>query len=167
MRSKLRQTFRIAFVLIIATTAAWRTPLAAPQGTPEPQRFKIPRRVVPGFLEPRQDSAKVALGERLFLETRFAQYFFERCQGDVNIDVKEGGSVVATTVTTGQPLPGPFRGFSINCRSCHLVNEQFAGGHGNRTYADYARRSPLPAREDGRRFTVRNSPAMVNSTIPR
>ena len=32
-----------------------------------PRRFKIPRAVVPGFLEPRQDPATVAIGERLFL----------------------------------------------------------------------------------------------------
>lgn len=144
-----------------------RSASAAEQGTPEPRRFKIPRSVVPGFLEPRQDSAKVALGERLFLETRFAQYFFARCNGDANSVLREGDPVVATIATTGQSLPGPFRGFSINCRSCHLVNEQFAGRHGNRTYADYARRSPMPAREDGRKLTVRNSPAMVNATIPR
>jgi len=130
-------------------------------------RFKIPRRSVPGFLEPRLDSAKVAIGERLFLETRFAQFFFARSKGDANAVLTEADQVVATTVTTGESLPGPFRGFSINCRSCHLVAEQFAAGHGNRTYADYARRSSVPSRPDGRKFTVRNSPAMVNATIPR
>jgi cytochrome c peroxidase len=109
----------------------------------------------------------VAVGERLFLETRFAQYFFAHSKGDANAVLAEGDPVVTTTVTTGQALPGPFRAFAINCRSCHLVGEQFADGRGNRTYADYARRSPVPARADGRRFTVRNSPAMVNATIPR
>jgi len=130
-------------------------------------RFKIPRRSVPGFLAPRLDSAKVAIGERLFLETRFAQFFFAHSKGDANALLTEGDPVVATTTTTEKSLPGPFRGFSINCRSCHLVAEQFAGGYGNRTYADYAPRSPVPSRPDGRKFTVRNSPAMVNATIPR
>jgi cytochrome c len=28
------------------------------------------------------------------------------------------------TTTTGDPLPGPFAGASMNCRSCHLVDER-------------------------------------------
>lgn len=131
------------------------------------RRLKIPRPVVPGFPEPRQDPAKVAVGERLFLETRFSQYFFAHSGGDANAVLTNGDPVVASSVTTNRPLPGPFAGYAINCRSCHLVNEHAARGYGNRTYADYARRSPMPLREDGKRFTVRNSPAMVNATIPR
>ena len=50
------------------------------------------------------------------------------------------------------PLPGPFQGQSMNCRSCHLVDELAASrGGGVRTYADFARRSPVPERGDGRR----------------
>ena len=30
------------------------------------------------------DPAEVAIGERLFLETRFAQFFFSRANGDAN-----------------------------------------------------------------------------------
>ena len=36
-----------------------------------------------------------------------------------------------------------------------------------RTYADFARRSPIPARADGKTHTPRNSPALVNSTVDR
>ena len=36
-----------------------------------------------------------------------------------------------------------------------------------RTYADFARRSPIPARADGKTHTPRNSPALVNSTVAR
>jgi hypothetical protein len=36
-----------------------------------------------------------------------------------------------------------------------------------RSYADFARRSPLPAREDGRASAPRNSPALVNASLPR
>jgi len=132
-----------------------------------PRRFKIPRAVVPGFPEPRQDPATVAIGERLFLETRFSQYFFARSAGDANAVLPAGDSVVETTVTTNRPLPGPFAGNGINCRACHLVAEHREAGWGNRTYADYARRSPVPPREDGAKFTVRNTPPMVNSTAPR
>ncbi len=131
------------------------------------RRFKIPRAVVPGFLEPRQDPATVAIGERLFLETRFSQYFFAHSGGDANATLTTGDAVVDTTATTNRPLPGPFAGHAINCRACHLVNEHREAGFGNRTYADYSRRSPVPARSDGQKFTVRNTPPMVNATAPR
>ncbi len=130
-------------------------------------RFKIPKTVVAGFRVPRPDPAKVAIGERLFLETRFSQFFFANSRGDANTNLPSGDPVVATTVTTGRPLPGPFAGFAINCRACHLVNEHFAAGLGNRTYADFARRSPVPARGDGKTLTPRNSPPIVNATVPR
>lgn len=130
-------------------------------------RFKIPRAVVEGFPPPRLDLAKVAVGERLFLETRFSQFFNSRAKGDVNATLSESDPVVAQTSTTSESLPGPFAGFAINCRACHLVNEHFARGQGNRTYADFARRPPVPERSDGRTYAARNSPALVNSSIPR
>ena len=107
------------------------------------------------------------LGERLFLETRFAQFYFAHSGGDANHRLAAGDPVVARTATLGDELPGRFAGMSINCRACHLVAEHAPEGKGNRTYADYARRTPIPARDDGKSVTVRNSPAMVNATIPR
>src|SRR6266699_5713965 len=87
------------------------------------RRFKIPKAVVAGFRIPRPDPAKVAIGERLFLETRFSQYYFANSRGDANTNLPSGDGVVATTITTDRPLPGPFAGFAMNCRACHLVNE--------------------------------------------
>jgi hypothetical protein len=56
----------------------------------------------------------------------------------------------------------------MNCRSCHFVDEQLeTTNYGMRTYTDFARRSPMPAREDGRTVTVRNSPPLVNASVPR
>jgi cytochrome c peroxidase len=124
---------------------------------------------VPGRLAAQEESdpAEVAIGERLFLETRFAE-FFARHATDVNFPLAAGDPVVATTETTGAPLPGPFAGSSINCRSCHLVDEQLGvPGGGMRSYTDFARRSPVPAREDGRASAVRNSPPLVNASLPR
>src|SRR5262245_7832485 len=97
------------------------------------------------------DPADITIGERLFLETRFAQFFAANAT-DLNAPLPDGGDpVVETTETTGDPLAGPFAGLAINCRSCHLVDEQlvidplglpdFSEG-GMRTYADFARRSP-------------------------
>jgi cytochrome c peroxidase len=114
------------------------------------------------------DPPEVVLGERLFLETRFAQFFFASAGGDVNAPLSAGDPTVETTVTPGRPLPGPFAGGSMNCRACHLVDEHgTTAGAGNRTYADFARRSPVPAREDGRTVTPRNAPPLVNATLPR
>jgi hypothetical protein len=56
----------------------------------------------------------------------------------------------------------------MNCRSCHLVDEheETAGG-GMRSYADFARRSPIPDRGDGRVTTPRNSQPLVNAFLKR
>ncbi len=114
------------------------------------------------------DPAEVAIGERLFLETRFAQFFFANSSGNANAVLATGDPTMDFTATTSNPLPGPFAGTSMNCRSCHLVDEQkgITGG-GNRTYADFARRSPLPPRADGKLTTPRNSPPLVNASLSR
>src|SRR5277367_5311725 len=79
------------------------------------------------------DSANAAanMGELLFLETRFAQFFFTSCNGDVNaivpnitnsdytggeiikagdtnVVLKSGDPVMAALQTISGPLPGPF-----------------------------------------------------------
>lgn len=113
------------------------------------------------------DPPEVAIGERLFLETRFAQYFAANAV-DVNTPLARGDATLDTTRTPTGHLDGPFAGQSINCRACHLVDEQRdVRGGGMRTYADFARRSPIPARADGRTTAVRNSPALVNASLPR
>jgi cytochrome c peroxidase len=70
--------------------------------------------------------------------------------------------------TTGAPLPGPYAGRSISCAACHLSDE-LAGvaGGGVRAHCDFARRSPLPARDDGRDATSRNTPALLDAALPR
>ena len=75
------------------------------------------------------------------------------------------GPVMDKTVTLNVVAPGPFPGQSMNCRACHLVDEQREGGLGNRTYSDFATRSPIPDRGDGRKFTPRNSPPLVNASM--
>jgi hypothetical protein len=116
------------------------------------------------------DPPEQTIGERLFLETRFAQFFnaFLHSGGQVNASLPAGDPVMAQTVTTASPLSGPFAGQSMNCRACHLVDEHVGTpGGGMRTYADFARRSPVPARADGKTQTSRNSPPLVNASLPR
>jgi cytochrome c peroxidase len=113
------------------------------------------------------DPPEVAVGERLFLETRFAQFFASHMTG-VNAPLAVGDPVMEKTLTRGAPLDGPFAGQSMNCRACHLVDEQLGvPGGGMRTYGDFARRSPIPARDDGRLSTPRNSPPLVNASLAR
>jgi len=109
------------------------------------------------------------IGEALFLDTRFSEYFAANMTG-VNDPLPVGDPVVATVqnVNTG-PMPGPFAGQSINCRSCHFVTE-FEGvqGAGNRTYADFTTRSPIPRKTAaGFDHTPRNAMQMVDSMTSR
>lgn len=118
------------------------------------------------------DPPEVTNGERLFLETRFAQFFkaYLDAGGRVNTPMPAGDPVMTLTETTipGQGLPGPFAGLSMNCRACHLVDEHVGTpGGGMRTYGDFARRSPIPARADGHASAPRNSPPLVNASLAR
>src|SRR5262245_48455545 len=60
------------------------------------------------------DPPEVTVGERLFLETRFAQLASVQLQTDVNGTLPHRDPALDETMTTGDPLPGPFRGASMN-----------------------------------------------------
>ncbi len=103
------------------------------------------------------------LGERLFLDTRFSQYFATHMTG-VNDGLSVGDPIMEEVQTTTGTLPGPFAGQSMNCRYCHFVTEfQNVSGAGNRTYADFTSHSPIPRLMNGFDHTPRNSVQMVGS----
>ena len=117
--------------------------------------------------------AQADVGERLFVETRFSQFFKTHLPsgGNVNDPLPAGDPVVATVLLPGGNPSGvasPFAGMSMNCRSCHFVDE-FVGvsGGGMRTYTDFATRSPIPSRPDGKLTAPRNSPPLVNASLDR
>ena len=115
--------------------------------------------------------AEQPLGERLFMETRFAQAFkaFLDAGGDIN-DPNVGDPVVDSVETMGAPITdeSPFKGMSMNCRSCHFVDDLLtAPGVDMRTYTDFARRSPIPDCGDGKTHAPRNSPPLVNASLDR
>jgi len=90
------------------------------------------------------DPPEVTNGERLFLETRFAQFFkaYLDAGGKVNDLLPSGDPAMTVTSTThpGVGLPGPFAGLSMNCRACHLVDEHVGTVDGGmRTYGDFGR----------------------------
>ncbi len=125
-------------------------------------------------VEEEADPAEITNGERVFLETRFAHFFKVFLDGGktVNDPLTEGDPVLNKAVNwQAQPAEHPFKGLSMNCRSCHFVDElgveEPLQGYGMRTYSDFSRRSPMPAREDGKTVTVRNSPPLVNASLPR
>jgi cytochrome c peroxidase len=106
------------------------------------------------------------IGERLFLDTRFSQYFATHMTG-INAPLAVGDPVVATVSTPAGVLPGPFAGKAINCRSCHFVTEfQGVPKAGNRTYSDFVERSPLPRAMSGFTTTPRNAMQMVGTFQP-
>jgi len=123
-----------------------------------------------------------ALGDRLFREPRFAQYYAQRMAGNVNTPISVGDPVVAEVRTATGALSGPFRGLAMNCRHCHLgddflpaslfspknpkVNYPGQPLHG-RTYCDFEQRSRIPERTDRLTNTTRNTPTMVSLTLVR
>jgi cytochrome c peroxidase len=110
--------------------------------------------------------AEDSIGERLFLDTRFAEYFAANMIG-VNTPLATGDAVVAQVQMANGTMPGPFAGTSINCRSCHFVTEfQGVSGAGNRTYSDFTTRSPIPKPMGGFDHTPRNAMQMVGSLQP-
>jgi len=118
---------------------------------------------------PERDATPAAdsVGEALFLDTRFSEYFATHMTS-VNGPLATGDPVVDRVQTLNGPLPGPFAGQSINCRSCHFVTEfQGVQGGGNRTYADFTTRSPIPRPMSGFDHTPRNAMQMVGSFTPR
>jgi len=104
------------------------------------------------------DPAEIAIGERLFLETRFAQAYYA--------NPGKADPALQYTLTMDEPLQGPFVGKTMNCRACHMVDEhQTISTAGMRTYADFSHNSPIPDRKDGQRFTPRNSMSLVNINV--
>jgi len=123
------------------------------------------------------DPPEVLLGERLFLESRFSQFFSQNIsdQNDINSELIKGDPALNKTVRFfGLPpyqipfIDGPYKGKSFNCRSCHLVDEHLEQSElGMRSYTDFASRSPLPTRDDGMTVTTRNSPTLVDTSLSR
>ncbi len=118
---------------------------------------------------PKGNTPEALLGERLFFETRFAQFFAVHGARDVNQPLADGDPTVKTVLNprAGVPYPGPFAGKAVNCRSCHFVEEfsKYIAGS-QRSYADFTAKSPLPDRGDGRTTTPRNARSLVDAVVP-
>ncbi|HEX7673682.1 MAG TPA: hypothetical protein VF412_05900 [Bdellovibrio sp.] len=111
------------------------------------------------------DSPLKLVGERLFRETRFSQFFYSHSRKSLNQVLSKGDPVVETLDTIAGKIQNPYRGQAISCAGCHFVEQatDIRGG-GSRAYTDFSRRSAIPNRGDGLFETPRNSPIMVGST---
>jgi cytochrome c peroxidase len=123
--------------------------------------------------DPIINPAEVQVGDRFFRETRFSQFFFNFLQGSstrtVNTPLRPPDPTVRFEQNAaGKPLPDPFRTQSMNCRNCHLGNDLLGvSPFDGRTYCDFASRSPIPPRSDGRTTTPRNAQPLVSVSIAR
>ena len=158
---------RIIFVFVLASFVSGELGPCLAQSQP-PTSVRTAKRKV----RRRNDTPETLLGERLFLETRFAQYFAAHSNGDVNRPLAQGDPVVAHVWNPRAAVsyPSPFAGTSRNCRSCHLINEfsssMFIDGT-NRAYCDFLQRSPIPYRGDGHTVNTRNTRNLVDDFTPR
>jgi hypothetical protein len=112
--------------------------------------------------------ADQALGERIFRDPRFSQWFATHATS-MNAFPSPGDPTVETAVDAlGPSMPGSLAGAAMACSLCHLVEQNsLPDGTRMRAYSDYARRSPIPDRGDGQATTPRNSPPMVDCLVPR
>ena len=114
------------------------------------------------------EAPEQVVGKRLFEEPRFSQWFAAHARGDANAPFGDGDPTVATLATPDGAIAGPFAGQAMSCRQCHLVGDAAAlPGGGSRAYGDFARRSPIPPRDDGRTTAPRNSPVLVGAGVAR
>jgi cytochrome c peroxidase len=125
--------------------------------------------MLPALAAAQPHETAVSLGERLFLETRFAEYFKSHSGGRINPPV---GEHPADPVLSRAPrgdgtwISGPTAGQTMSCASCHLVDQADSiPGGGPRAYSDFSIRSPIPLREDGLTHTPRNSPALIDILV--
>lgn len=104
--------------------------------------------------------ALVAMGERLFLEDRFSQFFFYESNGVVNSKLVRGSRDLDNIDIFGQSFPSPFAGSAKSCSSCHMV-DQALDDFGMRGYNEFSAQSKIPVRVDGLSHTPRNTPNLV------
>jgi len=104
-------------------------------------------------------------------QTGSQQYTYDRW-GNRTINPVSWGIGINTkqfdvnTVNNQLGVPGGQSGVMTYDAGGNLTHDTYTGA-GNRTYADFARRSLVPARDDGETVAPRNAPALVNASLPR
>ena len=108
------------------------------------------------------------MGERLFAEPRFAQFFQAHNNGKINGSLPASDlalDTIAVASADALVIKNPLAGQSMSCGSCHLGAEhkERAGlpVMGVNIFGDFSQRSPVSERNDGHRVTPRNAPPLV------
>jgi cytochrome c peroxidase len=129
-----------------------------------PSYVGVPPVVVP------KDSPESRIGERLFREPRFSQFFMKMSVGNVNARIAQGDPVLAKNRAHRRgEVDGPFANQAMSCVACHMVGDAQLARHGGmRGYADFAQRSPIPRLPgDPSISTPRNAPTLLDAFIER
>ena len=113
-------------------------------------------------------SAQATVGERLFAEPRFAQFFQTHCAGKVNAVLAAGDpslETIAASSVDGSVVKNQAPEKSLSCASCHFGavhgGEPGLPAKGTTLFGDFFARSPVSARSDQQLTTVRNTPPLV------
>lgn len=117
-----------------------------------------------------KDSPESRVGERLFREPRFSQYFVKMSGGNVNARLSQGDPILARVRANRRgDVEGPFANQAMSCVACHMVGDaEFIRHGGMRGYADFAQRSPIPhLATDPLTSTPRNAPTMLDAFVDR
>lgn len=113
------------------------------------------------------NDAAIAMGERLFNDFRFSEYFHLRSQGNVNYELKVGAPELDSMDMYGTNVPSPFAGGAMSCASCHMVDQAFENSEGMRGYNDFSNRTKVPQRDGDKTIrTLRNTPTLVGIGSP-
>lgn len=106
--------------------------------------------------------AFVSLGERMFKDPRFSQYYASKSAGNVNYKLKTGAQELNKIQTLAGKSESPFKGSAMSCGACHMVDQVLdIKSAGMRGYTDFSSQAILPPREDGLKHTPRNTPVLV------
>lgn len=106
------------------------------------------------------DDPVVSLGERLFNDFRFSQFFYKASNGNVNHTLKNGDFTRDEIQIGDLSLPSPFAGGATSCASCHMVDQSFED-IGMRGYNDFSAQTKISKRSDGKKLTLRNTPSLI------
>ncbi|NCN95178.1 MAG: hypothetical protein GW917_00475 [Bdellovibrionales bacterium] len=117
----------------------------------------------PSFAE---GSLEVQIGERLFMEDRFSEWFFRHSKGQMNRSLASGDPTLDLIKTDLGIFDHPLKGRQMSCASCHFVDQLGSVSKIQAlTYNDFYPHSPIPSREDGKVKTLRNTSNMVGMSL--
>ncbi len=103
----------------------------------------------------------IDLGEKLFGDFRFSEYFFKASGGNPNFKISKGDSHLNFISTSKGNVISPFKGQAQSCTSCHMVDQGFSE-LGMRGYNDFSQTTKVPKRNiDNQTHTLRNTPTLV------